>query len=112
MNRCWLKAHWIVSAIVLISSSSTANPTANARLPDPQPRRRQRNRRGELWATFRKCSHGRLNETFLKSEIQKSLTPLASAAESRQGSSPLRGAPFVPHSASLTAFLATAQLQL
>lgn len=35
--------------------------------------------------------------------------PVAFAAESRPGSSPLRGAPFVPHSASWTAFLAAAQ---
>jgi len=61
----------------------------------------------------RKCNHSRLNETFLKAEIEKMfllqncthLEPVASATESRQGSSPLCGASLVPRSASLTAFL-------
>ena len=53
MNRCWLKAHWIVSAIELISSSSRVTrienePHLRRKTENPKPETRLRRNKAPL----------------------------------------------------------------
>src|SRR2546429_16185 len=74
-------------------------------------------RRSELWGTSRKCVQGFLKGIFSNFEQEmgpprQNQAPLASARTAVKDQSPLRGAPLVPRSASLTAFLASASALL
>src|SRR5438876_8339284 len=71
-------------------------------------------RRSELWGASRKCVQGFLKGILSNFEQEmgppprQNQAPLASARTAVKDQSPLRGAPLVPRSASLTAFLASA----
>src|SRR5437660_5420 len=113
MNPCWARALWIASATAPTSSSSRASPTANEPRRDRhlQLRRKPAGKpRPELWETSRKCSHGHGNEFFFELQAgngpvlgNSGQRPVASARTAVKEQSPLRGAPLVPRSASLTA---------